>query len=414
VDVDITDRVQMYEVLDRKQKNLEAIFDAAPFGMMLVNEQQIVVRANDAVRHMSGKGFHEIINRHPCDSLGCARAGDDAPDDAACEGCWLRKLIETTFETEVPIHAVEVRPLLNDSGEELQPWLSASVELAEVDEARHVLIALNDVTDRKRAEEQLREAMELKSQFVSTVSHELRTPLTSMREAVIIVSDGVAGKLNKDQKHFLDIARRNIDRLGRLIDNVLDFQKLNAGKMTFNIEPHDVHQTIEDVYTTMRPHAEKKQVSLRTDVAKDVASGSYDSDRLIQVLTNLVSNAIKFTPEGGCIDLRVARQDEYLAFRVSDTGLGIPKEDLPKVFNRFFRVHRPGKEIKGTGLGLAIVHKIVTGHGGRIDVESEVNEGTTFSVLLPLNVTCRDHASVARADQQLEAELAAVQDGPTS
>ena len=242
----------------------------------------------------------------------------------------------------------------------------------------------NDVTDRKHAEEELTETMEMKSQFISTVSHELRTPMTAIREAVIIVQDEIAGKLNKDQKHFLDIAKRNIDRLSRLIDDVLDFQKLNAGKMKFNLQANNIAAVVEEAYTTMQPHAAKNKVDLAVELETNLPTGVFDSDRIMQVLTNLISNAIKFTPEGGRVLLSVHRREEQLVIKVSDTGYGIPKEDLPKLFNRFFRVQRPGKEIKGTGLGLAIISKIVTGHGGRIEVESELEKGTTFTVLLPL------------------------------
>jgi two-component system sensor histidine kinase VicK len=141
------------------------------------------------------------------------------------------------------------------------------------------------------------------------------------------------------------------------------------------------------------------------DAPQSLGSASYDSDRLIQVLTNLVSNAIKFTPEGGSINVSARRQGESLAFCVRDTGLGIPKDDLPKIFNRFYRVHRPGQEIKGTGLGLAIVHKIVAAHGGRIDVQSEVDHGTTFTVQLPLDAARSDDAGSRQADEQLEVAL---------
>ena len=132
----------------------------------------------------------------------------------------------------------------------------------------------------------------------------------------------------------------------------------------------------------------------------------FDSDRMIQVLTNLMSNSIKFTPEEGHVSVSVFRRDEHLALRVRDTGFGIPKEALTKIFDRFYRVHRPGKEIKGTGLGLAIVNKIVTAHGGRIEVESELDKGTTFTVLLPLMSEQTPQSLPEGADEHLEKTLA--------
>jgi PAS domain S-box-containing protein len=405
---DITERRRLHEFLDRKQKNLEAIFDAAPLGMLLVNEQGLVVRANDAVRQMFGRGYGEIVNRHPCRALACVHAATTSPSPEGCppcDKCLLQKLLETTLKAGTPVRGVETRLVLNRDGGKVEPWFSFSLEPVNVDGCPHVVMALNDITERKSAEEQLQETMELKSQFISTVSHELRTPLTAMREAVIIVADGVAGKLSKDQKHFLDIARRNIERLGRLIDDVLDFQKLSAGKMEFHMQSGHMEQTIDEAYNTMRPHAQQKGLHLSVELEPNLPALLYDSDRMIQVLTNLLSNAIKFTPEGGRVSVSARRQAEHLAVRVSDTGMGIPKEALPRMFSRFYRVHRPGKEIKGTGLGLAIVEKIVTGHGGRIELESEVDKGTTFTVLLPLEGKPSAGSLPAQEDEHLEKTL---------
>ncbi len=389
---DVTEGRRIHEILDRKQRNLEAIFDAAPLGMLLVNQQMRVVRANDMVRQMSGNEYPAMIDHGPCQALDCRRAPADATSGAAdghltergCDDCRLWWTIQAALASGAPIRGVEVRPRLNAEGDPVQPWLSVSVEPVNVDGAKHVLVALNDVTDRKRAEEELKETMEMKSQFISTVSHELRTPMTSMKEAVIIVLDEIAGKLNQDQKHFLEIAKRNIDRLGRLIDDVLDFQKLNAGKMKFNLQTHPIAAVVEEAYATMQPQAAKSQVDLALDLQTNLPAVICDGDRIVQVLTNLLSNAIKFTPAGGRVLLSVHRRDDQLVLQVSDTGYGIPREDLPKLFSQFFRVQRPGKEIKGTGLGLAIVSKIVTANGGRIEVESELDKGTTFTVFLRL------------------------------
>lgn len=407
-DIDITERMRTHEILDRKQKNLEAIFDAVPVGMLLVNEEAVVVRANEAVRQMSGRDFPDILNRGPCEALGCTCAAadsDTATGAGTCSDCSLRTMVHLALESGKPIRGLEMNPVVDDNGARVPVWLLVSVEPVTIDLGRHAVVAFNDITDRKRAEEELKETMEMKSQFISTVSHELRTPMTSIREAVIILHDGVAGKINKDQKHFLDIAKRNIDRLGRLIDDVLDFQKLNAGKMKFDLQEAAVDALIEDAYTTMCPYAQKKRVHMSMDVEARLPKVVFDSDRMIQVLTNLISNAIKFTPEEGRISISASRRDDHLVVKVSDTGYGIPKESLPRIFDRFYRVHRPGKEIKGTGLGLAIVNKIVAGHGGRIEIESEPDEGTTFTILLPLTVApAREPLSEAE-DQRLEDAL---------
>ena len=408
-DVDITERMRVHDILDRKQKNLEAIFDAAPAGMLLVNEQMAVTRANEAVRQISGKEYREIIGCDPCAALGCTPIQADPSTgqaETSCEKCSLKRMIQTAFDVGKPVRGVEVRPTLNANGEDSPPWFLLSVEPLLIDSGRHVLVAFNDITDRKRAEEKIEETIEMKSQFIGTVSHELRTPMTSIREAVTIVLDGIAGKINQDQKHFLEIAQRNIDRLSRLIDEVLDFQRLNAGKMRFDMQEHHIEKTIEEAYTTMQPYAQKKGVHLSIELVASLPVVVFDNDRMIQVLTNLISNAIKFTPEGGHIRVLVQQREEHLAIQVSDTGYGIPKESLGKLFSQFYRVHRPGKEIKGTGLGLVIVQKIVSAHNGRIEVESEVDKGTTFTVFLPLRSMQPSEPLPEQADQHLEKTLA--------
>ena len=398
---DITERLRVHEILDRKQKNLEAIFDAAPAGMLLINQQMCVVRANDTIRQISGRAYPDVIEHDACAALGCLRSSD-ATGGTDCPSCLFRSRIRTVLASGEPVRGLEVQPVLNHEGDQAQPWLSLSVEPVNVDGAKHVVVALNDVTDRKRAEEQLKDTMEMKSQFISTVSHELRTPMTAMQEAVIIVLDEIAGKLNKDQKHFLAIAKRNLDRLSRLIDDVLDFQKLNAGKMKFHMQANDMAAAVKEAYATMQPHAAKSRVDLAIELEPNLPAVVYDGDRIMQALMNLISNAIKFTPAGGRVLVSAHRREEHLAIKVSDTGYGIPTEDLPKLFNQFFRVHRPGKEIKGTGLGLAIVSKIVAGHGGRIEVESELDKGTTFTVLLPLTPQHAEGETSEGTDRRLE------------
>ncbi len=398
---DITERLRIHEILDRKQKNLEAIFDAAPVGMLLVDQQMRVVRANDTIRQLSGRGYPDVIDHDACAALGCVHSSN-AAGGAPCNGCLFRSKVQMVLALGKRVHGLEVQPTLNQAGGQVQPWLSLSVEPVNIDGAQHVVVALNDVTGHKRAEEELKATMEMKSQFISTVSHELRTPMTAMQEAVIIVLDEIAGKLNKDQKHFLDVAKRNIDRLSRLIDDVLDFQKLNAGKMKFDMQANDIAAVVKEAYATMQPHAAKSRVDLAVELEPHLPAVVHDGDRIMQALTNLISNAIKFTPEGGRVLVSVQRRDDQVAIKVSDTGYGIPKEDLPKLFSQFFRVHRPGKEIKGTGLGLAIVSKIVTGHGGRIEVESELDKGTTFTVFLPLTPPHPEGQASDEIDRHLE------------
>jgi signal transduction histidine kinase/DNA-binding response OmpR family regulator len=381
------ERKQAKNILNRKQKQLETIFDAVPIGMLLVDEDLIVRRANEAIRQMVKRDYLEILNLRigqalKCINSTCSEKG--CGHSQACQTCPLVKAIESAFESQQPIRKVEFRPTLKANSEEITPWLSVCAVPTEIDDRKHVVVVIDDITARKETEGKLKETMEMKSQFISTVSHELRTPLTCIKEGVSIVLDGVVGEINEKQKNFLDLTSRNISRLAMLINDVLDFQRLDAGKMKLNLQENNVRQIAEETYETMMLSAKNKKLEFSLELDENLPKVTLDGERIIQVLTNLVGNAIKFTPQGGCVRLGFQRQNDELVIRISDTGVGIPKEDLPKIFEQFYRVQRQGEEIKGTGLGLAIVKKIVLLHGGRIEVESEPNRGSTFSVFLPL------------------------------
>ncbi|MHC4114128.1 MAG: PAS domain-containing sensor histidine kinase [Planctomycetota bacterium] len=397
------------EILERKRKSLEAIFDAVPVGMLLVNEGMIVNRVNDAIRRMVGKDYLEIINRPVGDALGCVESISreaGCGNSPACHTCLLMKTIKSVLDSGQAIHEIEIHPRLKVGKNEIKPWLCINAKMATIDDRKYVVVAVNDITDRRKVEEKLKETMEMKAQFISTVSHELRTPLACMKEGVTIVLDGLAGKIGDKQRHFLGIAKKNIDRLTELINDVLDFQKLEATRTELNIQPNDIAEIASDAYETMTLAAKKKEINLSHSLEDNLPKTECDRDKITQVLTNLLSNAIKFTPAGGSVSVSIQHRAEELLIRVSDTGMGIPKEALPKIFERFYRVQRTGQKIQGTGLGLAIVRKIMTMHSGRIEVESELNQGTVFSIFLPLKFKPAPESLSEKDDNFLENTIA--------
>jgi len=395
-------------ILDQKQKNLMAIFDAVPIGMLLVDENLIVKRVNDAVRQTVLRDFRQIINRPIGQSLYCINSTYNERGcgfSPSCATCVLRETITCALNTGQSVRKVEMQPVLKVAGKEISPWFCVSAEPVIIDGSKHVVIAIDDISDRKNAEEKLKETMEIKSQFISTVSHELRTPLGCMKEGISIVLDGIVGQVNDQQRKFLDMAKRNADRLAALVNEVLDFQRLEANKVKLNIQENNISEVIDEAYQTMTSFAKQKSIDFTLELEGNLPKARFDSAKIIQVLTNLISNAIKFTPAGGKVSVCVKRQDENLVIRVSDTGMGIPKEALSKIFDHFYRVHRLGKEIQGTGLGLSIVSKIVTLHGGRIEVESEIDKGTSFIVFLPLSGKPAPEVLPAKMDEALEKTL---------
>jgi len=240
-----------------------------------------------------------------------------------------------------------------------------------------------DISRQKNVERALREAVEIKSKFVSTVSHELRTPLTAIKEGITIVLDGTAGPTNTQQEEFLTIAKRNVDRLARLVNDILDFQKIQFGKFEFVFKEGNINDMIRDVFITMEPVFSEKGLDLRCELAEKLPDVRYDKDRITQVLTNLVNNAFKFTEKGKVI-LRSYIDGNCVGVSVSDTGPGIPANDMERLFTSFSQLDNVRDKKGSSGLGLAISKEIIEKHRGKIWVESEPGKGSTFSFLLPI------------------------------
>jgi len=259
----------------------------------------------------------------------------------------------------------------------------------QVEERTRKLSKTNDllkkeIVERRKTEEKMKEAMEIKSQFVSTVSHELRTPLTALREGVRLVVQEKTGKLNDEQKELLSLAKRNTDRLARLINDVLDFQKLEAGRMSFSFHETDINKIVKDVYDTMTPVIKSMDLDFILKLEDNLPKVKSDGDKIAQVLTNMVSNAIKFTEKGN-ITITTCKRENVIQVSVSDTGCGIRKEDLPKAFHEFEQLDRgDDRKTGGTGLGLAISKAIIEQHRGKICVESEYAKGSIFYFVLPI------------------------------
>ncbi|MBI5555576.1 MAG: HAMP domain-containing protein [Elusimicrobia bacterium] len=228
----------------------------------------------------------------------------------------------------------------------------------------------------------------MKDEFVSTVSHELRTPLTAIKEGVSLIMDRVLpGDLTPEQERVLNIAKKNIERLETLIQDILDLAKLESGRMKMLKRELLAQRLIEGFIPTIMPLVEHKKLSLTYSLEEGLPPVYADETRLVQVLTNLVGNSIKFTDSGGKIIVKVNRvkNTAMVEFAVEDTGKGIPLEALDRIFEKFEQVDREVKPgIKGTGLGLPICRQIVEAHGGKITVTSGLNKGSTFSFTLPV------------------------------
>jgi len=228
-----------------------------------------------------------------------------------------------------------------------------------------------------------REIAVMKNEFVSMVSHELRTPLTSIKGYVDLIVDGEAGEINDIQREFLQIVQENSDRLVSLINDMLDISRIESGRVHLKIEPLEMADVVQGVIDTFRTYADQSNVTLKSQVARNLPRVAADRDRVGQVLMNLVSNAIKYSPGGGSVTVAVKRKGDKVHVEVTDTGIGISEENQRQLFTKFFRVDSSlTREIGGTGLGLSIVKSVVELHGGEIWVVSREGEGSTFAFSL--------------------------------
>ncbi len=240
-----------------------------------------------------------------------------------------------------------------------------------------VVMALRDVAAE-------REIDRMKTDFVSSVSHELRTPLTSIKAytATILRDQNMPEQVRHE---FLTIINEESDILKNLIESLLEISRIESGAVKFAREPVDISAVIGQVLSGLQPVVKKKNIQLKADIGDELGKLQGDEGEIQSMVMNLVNNAIKFTLEKGQVSVSAQREGQELVICVSDNGIGIPKEALPKIFDRFYRVLPSGKGVPGTGLGLAIVKEIVNMHGGRIEVESQIGQGSTFTVFLPLN-----------------------------
>lgn len=230
---------------------------------------------------------------------------------------------------------------------------------------------------------------DFQSAFTSMVSHEMRTPLSSVKNAIEIVTEGLQGPVTEKQQQTLGIALRNVDRLAKLLNDVLDYAKIRAGRLTLNLATADLCALVNDVSQSLKSTADAQHVDFRLDVPREPLRVVCDADRLAQVLINLVGNAFKFTPTGGRVTIQLSRGGMGILITVSDTGSGISAEEQGKIFEPFIQGHQaatPRPKNKGTGLGLAISRHIVELHRGHIVVQSEEGVGSTFLVTFPDNL----------------------------
>jgi len=346
-----------------EKKQTEAIVRSVAAGVVVVNNKGEVLLMNPAAEKLLDTKKEKKVGRP---------LTEDANETQLFS---MAKSTSIDGETDIEV----------DSDEDTKKILRSSSAVIEDENGQTVgmVTVLNDITKQKELDD-------LKDQFLSNVTHELRNPIGAIKQSISVILEGTAGPLSDPQEKFLANAKRNLERLSALVDDILDLAKLEAKKMELKLKSIPLSTVIDEVCETLNTWAANKGITLAKDIQENIPDINVDPDRVIQILLNIMSNAIKFTPKGGTITVgaKVEASKDHIVMTVQDTGVGIPKDDLPKIFGKFQQAsNRSSGDKSGTGLGLSIAQELVHLHLGEISVDSEEGQGTVFTFTLPLNLT---------------------------
>ena len=355
----LVDRLQVQSELKERDHQLSSIVDSAPDGIITLCGQEIIT-ANSAAHRIFGFGENSLIHRAVSEIM---------PD--------LTKLLPGMTANEDSdtknFKVIQLSGLQHDGS---RVPVEVSVSSFKMHGTQMLTAILRDITERKQMEERV-------SDFYSMVSHELRTPITSIKGSLSLMAEGFAGDLPSLAKELVQIAGDESDRLIRLINDILDIRKIAEGKLKLRISVNDIDELVETSIDALKGFAEHENVTLVKEVPTTKRIDC-DRDRIIQVLANLISNAVKFSSSGANVIVRAGHNEDIIRISVTDNGNGIPEGELKKLFMPFQQLDCSSTRPKGgTGLGLAISKAIVREHGGEIGVESEVGTGTTFWFEIP-------------------------------
>lgn len=384
------ENVELYRAARTEREQMAAIFAAGSDGMAIVDANLNVLDANEAYGRLFGLARGQMVGQRCCAAL--SRTGGVC---ALCEGeCLVAKAIETGMAVPHVDCQIDATGLGMDNAAAETPagrpshppappspvrYVDLSITPVNVPAGRRALLIGRDVTALR--------AMEImKDNFLSMVSHELNAPLQAIGGYLHVVLDGMAGDLNTQQRDFLRRVRVSSEHLKVMVQDLLLITRRDAGQFELMRTPTRVAEVFAEVLDEIELIANDAGVDLSILCDPDLPVIPADHTRLVQVVRNLITNAVKFTPEGGKVALRGAYDERSVRITVSDTGIGIPPEHQRRIFDRFYQVYTDGERSRGQGLGLAIVKIIVEGHGGTINVWSAPGQGSAFTVLLPRRV----------------------------
>ncbi|WP_312117891.1 two-component system histidine kinase PnpS [Brevibacillus reuszeri] len=347
---------QMYEISENQQR-LSGVLTNMTSGVIFISEQRRIMLVNPAVEKLLGTPGHEIVGKLHIEagkSFGLSQYIDRCLDKSE------------KFRQEVHIYYPQERVL----DVNFAPYINFKGE------ARGVVVVLHDITEIRRLEK-------MRSDFVANVSHELRTPITSIKGFTETLLEG-AMQDEETCRNFLQIISDESERLYRMIRDILDLSKIEQKRIPLQVSRIHLQDMISSAVAIMNDQAQRKELTITLPLPQPEIYLMTDRDCLQQIILNLLTNAIAYTPEGGAITIRTEKEDQIVKIQVIDTGIGIPEKDLTRIFERFYRVDKArSRDSGGTGLGLAIVKHLVDNLHGHIRVDSIEGKGTIFTVTIP-------------------------------
>jgi len=382
---DIADRKKTEEQIVEYEEELSSIFEAAGDAIAYMDTSGNFITINKRAEEITGYKIEELIGKNFTEI--------DVIDQNQLPE--ILKILSDVINTGNIIKNFEME-LIRKDGSRIPTEINTSIVKKE-EKAIGIVVLIRDITDRKRAEETLKKSRDelakaynelksldrMKDDFVNISGHELKTPLVPIIAYIDLILKNKKSKRGKKEREELETCLRNAIRLKKLVTDILDISKLETKVMKFEMRPAKIENIINTVVQDLKPAAEKKHLELIASIKPKLPQINIDSERIGQALSKLVENSIKFTDKGN-ITISAEKQKNKILVKVSDTGIGIDKNDIPKLFTKFYQADpSPTRKAQGTGLGLFICKEIIEAHNGRILVESELGKGTTFSFALP-------------------------------
>ena len=347
--------LRIEEVISNKSR-FEAVLLSMYEGTMVVDNSGAIILMN----HVLKESFH--VDEDPAGKkpLEIIRNID------------IQETVDHVLKSRECVASQEISVLLPEE-KILKVYAAPVLREGEMDGA---VLVFHDITDLKRLEN-------IRKDFVANVSHEIKTPLTSIKGYAETLLDGAIEDKN-NARDFLQIIGSDSNRLVRLVDDLLDLSKIESGKLNLTFAPCSIESVVDRVIAGFKKQSGSKGIEIKKEISKDLSKVKIDESGIAQVLLNLIDNGIKYNKENGSIIISSQEKGSFVCVNISDTGIGIPEEDIQRIFERFYRVDKArSRQLGGTGLGLSIVKHIVQVHGGEVSVQSQLGKGSTFSFTLP-------------------------------